>query len=461
MDGYEITAAGSRTQSDGYGASYGAGYGASYAYPADFARFVLERWEETPSGYPYSEGAPDGAVLEALFSTCYQASLLREEERPVTFRVILAGPEEFAAGSGPPEGFHVLEFPDTRGFNPRELRRLSVAADFQRTMIGAKFDGEMGLRIWGMVHTGSRWLRDVQGGRRAGAAPPVAPVVHVEAPGALEVRKGYELVGKLERGEISGARADLFESEWMPAEFTRVMGELNGLHEAARERAFEQSGERWAPLEPDLTRRISERMLKRVVSVVSDARHGGTVIFLPSEKLDEICGSDPYVDVKYPFMEGPARVRFRDLIVGILNRKARLHGTTDGGDPVPVGWEHFEQTTDGRIAALDEGVFEVAYLIAGLAATDGAVVMNKEHELLGFGGVVSGSLPGVKTVWRALDLEGENMVREAAEEQGTRHRSAYRIAAAVADALVVVISQDGGVRFVSRKGDRVVYWDQE
>lgn len=386
---------------------------------------------------------------------------MREEERVVTFRAILADPGDFERGGGPPDGFHVLEFTDTRGFDPRELRRLSVAADFQRTMIGVNHDAERGLRIWGLVHTGSRWLRDAQGGRRAGTKPPEAPIVHVEAAGVLEVRKGYELVGKLEKGEISGARADLFESEWMQAEFSRIMGELNGLHEAARDQAREHSGERWAPLEPDLTRRISERMLKRVVSVVGDSRHGGTVIFLPSGRLDELCGDDPYVDVKYPFAEGTARERFRDLIVGILNRKARLHGTTDGREPVPVGWEHFEQTTDGKISALDEALFEVAYLIAGLAATDGAVVMSKEHELLGFGGVVSGSLPGVKTVWRALDLEGEKLVEEAAEDQGTRHRSAYRIAAAVKDALVVVISQDGGVRFVSRKGERVVCWDQE
>lgn len=448
MDENEVAVTGSRVE------------GASHAYPVDLARFVRERWDETISGGGFSE-APDEAVLEALFSTCYQASLLREEERGVTFRVILAGPDAFERGGGPPEGFHVLEFSISRAFDARELRRLSVSADFERTMIGARFDADLGLRVWGLVHTGSRWLRDAQGGRRAGAAPPDAPIVQVEAPGALEVRKGYELVGKLERGEISGARADLFESEWMPAEFSRVMGELYGLHEAARDQAREHSGERWAPLKPDLTRRIAERMLKRVVSVVGDSRHGGTVIFLPSERLDELCGDDPYIDIKYPFTKGPARARFRDLIVGILNRKARLHGTTDGGEPVPAGWEHFEQTTDGRIAALDEALFEVAYLIAGLAATDGAVVMSKEHELLGFGGVVPGSLPGVNTVWRALDLEGEEVVKEAAEEQGTRHRSAYRIAAAVADALVVVISQDGGVRFVSRRDGRIVCWDQE
>jgi hypothetical protein len=38
---------------------------------------------------------------------------------------------------------------------------------------------------------------------------------------------------------------------------------------------------------------------------------------------------------------------------------------------------------------------------------DGAVVMSKQNELLGFGGMISGRLPDVERVWRALDLEGK------------------------------------------------------
>jgi DNA integrity scanning protein DisA with diadenylate cyclase activity len=42
---------------------------------------------------------------------------------------------------------------------------------------------------------------------------------------------------------------------------------------------------------------------------------------------------------------------------------------------------------------------------------------------------------------------------------GTRHRSAYRLCAAVPGAVALVVSQDGGVRFVTRRGDAVTYWD--
>ena len=58
------------------------------AYPADLARFVCGAWDEERAG-----PLPDEGMVEALISACYQASLLREEERAVTFRVILCDPE--------------------------------------------------------------------------------------------------------------------------------------------------------------------------------------------------------------------------------------------------------------------------------------------------------------------------------------------------------------------------------
>ena len=103
----------------------------------------------------------------------------------------------------------------------------------------------------------------------------------------------------------------------------------------------------------------------------------------------------------------------------------------------------------------------MAHLIAGLAAAGGAVVMCKQNELLGFGGMVSGRLPDVESVWRALDLEGEKVVEEGTGNVGAHHRSAYRLAGALPGSVAVVISQDGGVRFVCHRGGRVTYWEQE
>src|ERR671916_926262 len=292
-----------------------------YSYPGDLARFVRDRWRDVPETPGGVDPLPDAAALEGFYAACYQASMLREEERPVVFRAVLAEPALFDPEGRPPEGLQRLEFPRPLPFEPRELRRLSVAADPQRTLIGVWRDGEGRLRIWGLVNSGTRWLRDVRGGRRAGAPLPPAPVVRVEAPGSMEAHKGHELVGKLQGGKLSGSRLDPFESEWLPGQFSGLLEDLAGRHEAARGRAREVSGERWAPLEPALADRITRRMMQRVVSVLREARHGGTVIFVPSEHNAEgPDGEHPYIDLRYPFADNRARSSFPDLIVDILNR---------------------------------------------------------------------------------------------------------------------------------------------
>src|SRR5687768_453315 len=95
------------------------------AYPADLARFLHERWDEDRAG-----ALPDQGTLETLISVCYQAGLLHEEERAVTFRMILCDPALLPLREGPPGGTHRLEFPAPRPFDIQEIRRLSPAADY-------------------------------------------------------------------------------------------------------------------------------------------------------------------------------------------------------------------------------------------------------------------------------------------------------------------------------------------
>jgi hypothetical protein len=208
-----------------------------YSYPVDLARFVRDRWRDVPKPPDGGDLLPDAAALEGFFAVCYQASMLREEERPVTFRAILAEPALFDPEGRPPDSLQRLAFPRSLPFDPRELRRLSVAADPQRTLIGVRRDEEGNLRIWGLINSGTRWLRDVQGGRRAGAPLPPAPVVHVVAPGSIEAYRGRELGGKLQGGRLSGSRVDPFESEWLPGQFSQLLKEFVERHEAARNRA--------------------------------------------------------------------------------------------------------------------------------------------------------------------------------------------------------------------------------
>ncbi len=426
-----------------------------YAYPPDLARVVLARWA-THQASARPDVTPDLATLEPFLSACFQASFLREEERPVTFLAILAGPELFAADGMPPDSLQRLAFGATFPLDATELRRLSVAADTQRTLIGVRRDAAGALRIWGLVHSGARWLRDIQGGRRAGAPLPSVPVAHVDAPGTVAAYRGQELIARLRGGRITESRADPFASAWLLERFAGFRAELMARHVRARD----ASAAPWAPLEDSLPRKISERMLKRVIALLRGARHGATIVFVPAERAGELSAADPYVDLKYRFEADPSQSAFPDLVVSILNRLAFIHGS--GPRPThPVGWQEFETTPDDDLATLDEALFETAYLIAGLASADGAVVMNTLHGLIGFGGMISGRLPAVRSVDRALDLEARAVAAEGTENVGARHRSAYRLAGALPGVVIIVISQDGGVRFVAERSGRVTYWEQE
>ena len=142
-----------------------------------------------------------------------------------------------------------------------------------------------------------------------------------------------------------------------------------------------------------------------------------------------------------------------------MNAIAAAHRSPDGEPPRTVGWEQYASISDGGIAQLDEAMIELAHLISGLAAIDGAVILDKRIELLGFGAEIGGDLPAVRAVARALDAEGQRKVTESVESVGQRHRSAYRLCNSAHDAIAIVVSQDGTVRFVKWHDGQVTYWD--
>ena len=126
----------------------------------------------------------------------------------------------------------------------------------------------------------------------------------------------------------------------------------------------------------------------------------------------------------------------------------------------PIGWGDYVASESSAIERLDEAIFEAAHFIADLTTMDGAVVMTKSLELLGFGAEILGGSQTIDTVARVTDARGEERQIESTHRVGTRHGSAYRLCQELHDAVAVVASQDGLVRIVFWKDDMVAYWDQ-
>lgn len=124
-----------------------------------------------------------------------------------------------------------------------------------------------------------------------------------------------------------------------------------------------------------------------------------------------------------------------------------------------VGWKHYQELEDERLARLDESIFECANFLADLMAVDGALVVTATWDIVGFGAEIHG--PGIRNevVYRALDLEATEVAEERADEAGTRHRAAYRLSRQHPECMIIVVSQDGAVRFVGNPNGKVTYWE--
>jgi hypothetical protein len=413
----------------------------SSVYPPDLARYVVEHWPK--EGTPILE--PDR--LGEAISTAFQASLTSEEGRPTRFRLLLTPPERLPEQGVPNEGVLRLEFERDRPLSPDELRRLSPAAPFEVALICSHVKRDQ-LRIWGIAHSGPAWLNPTWGGRSPVPNWTYDPIIHVTAPGQVAVRCAGKLVGAIERGALVDGVVDVFDSNWLPALF-EAEGEL-----VRREHSVLQSLTT-APTQADhsLVGMIGQHMLRRAIQLVRNARHGGMILVVDAASASTGVALGG-LRLKYRFSENEPPRRYRTLLLRILDRVASR--TTKAS----VGWSDFALDDSLELEKLERAVFELSRVIGGLAGIDGAVVLDKRLQLVGFGAEVSSDLPSPDRVWRALDLEGTERLPESIENVGTRHRAAYRFARHHPHGLAIVISHDGGVSFVTEQAGDVVYWEQ-
>jgi hypothetical protein len=396
---------------------------------------------------------PEAAALDELLSVAYQASLLSEEDRPVRFRLFVASPDRVPPDEGPPEGLHALRFDERRAYNEYEIRRLSPAAKYHRALIGLALSGDrQTFHIWGLLQSGPRWMQSARGGR--GVASPVPAdvvIVRVSGPGLVSVTLGDVTLGELRAGYLERLSVDVFESAWLAARFAALREEILAEHARAM-------GGRAVPLDPGIARKVSQQMMKRVIAILREGHHGGTVVVLPEARARHLVSDGGLLRLKYAFADTAARRRYQVLVRALL-REVALGAAEAPSPPERADWSVYQRSHRPALAALDEAMLEVSQLIAALADVDGAVVLTDRLEILGFGAEITGALPEISCVHRALDLEGTRFDVLPIDGVGTRHRSAYRLCAREPDALALVVSHDSAAQFVSWRGGAPTFWE--
>jgi hypothetical protein len=416
-----------------------------YSYPGQLAELVKKVWPAEAIDH-----LPNDSQLRLLLDVAYHASLLREEQRPVTFRLLLVNPEEIVNPELPPISLAGFPLDRWRPFNEQEVRRISMAADFFRSLIGVYPDSEEQLKIWGILLSGTRWVNAVDGGRFSSAPTPQRIVVHALGPGRLTVFLGHQRVAALSSGQLEANAFDLFQSSWLSDSFKSVRAEnLKAI--------YKDLDLPYVPLNVEFLRIISQNVLRRTLSVVRDSKHGGTLVFIEPNEEPLFTGPKAPIRFKYRLTNDLQRSRYRKLLRAAFSRLAQLAHEQIITD---VGWIEYQTVVDRQLSDLDEAFFEFAHFLADLMAVDGALILTKRYEIVGFGAELLAEAPQLTGVRRAMDLEAEIWVKEALDDVGTRHRAVYRFCNQYPECVAIVISQDGSVRFVKNYNGAVTYWNQ-
>ena len=430
-----------------------------HAYHDDLARFIRDCWpteaeDKRGRGQFQTVPLPAPPFFENLLSICYQVSMLREEERPVILRVLLAGPDLLSNQENPPLELHRLVFDHPRPCNEFELKKLSPAVDFSRSLVGVTLNQEGDWDIWGLVHSGTRWLQHHHGGRKIPPEFPKAPVIWVRGPGRLAVLRGTESLATLTEGRIITPAIDVFESIWLREYFGLAQAEWPESYLSLWEK------QNWPSItDPNLPGIFVRHATMRIISTMREAHKGGTIIIVPHERSNEFTSRNPLINIKYQFKEDETRYRSLKLMLETLRTLAEEKGhKVDRGKK--LNWQEYIDSDSEKLSYLEEASFELSHQMADFAMVDGAVVITKGGCMLGFGGMILGDYDQVTTVARALDLEGKHRQEELTENVGARHRSVYYLCHQVPEALGIVISQDGNARFIKWKDGQVTYWEQ-
>jgi hypothetical protein len=417
----------------------------SHTYPRQLAELLWSAW----IGEKRTHTAVDSEdTLSGFLSVAYQASLLREESRPVECRIALLGLDHDDGQSLARIGFRLFRFSRPRIFVEQEIRRVAPATGFYRSMIAVRRRENREFEIMGLIHTGE-WSRDLTVGIDGLNYPiPDWLIIHVRGPGNLVICRGGERIATLLNGRIEGHGFDLFTSTWLGERYRR-------LGDGFTVKPLANPSARVAVRE-DLVTNIGQNFLKRVIREIRNSRHGGALVFVPKFLAGSLLKSGGPLRAKYRIdercTESPFRMIFEEVSRHLV-RIAIAKGRTS------IGWKEYLEWFEELPYTYSQRFLELAHWLSDLTAVDGCLLLDHEFTVLGFG--VEIQIPGFEDemVYQALDIEASACALESVEIAGTRHRAAYRLSRVHEECLTIVVSQDGAVKFVANHRGKVTYWN--
>jgi hypothetical protein len=353
----------------------------------------------------------DAKTVRELVGVTFYASLEVEEGRSCTFSLAYLGDQRLLHWSNQHHWCPSV-FGETLPLSIPAVAKLSPACDPEQTHIAiGGADGK--LTILGVVRTNRDTERFARGERHSmQSVSDSFLVLLAHAPGVLEARINTARIALLSRGVRLEHEVELFSSGWLSERITA--------YAAAAKLDANQFG---ATL-----RSILQHLVRRGC--------GGTVILLQ----DEHDG----LEIKYEF-KSPSNA-IGDGIRFAMRHTAATASSNETGRP---------RLVDSYLLLSD-----VASFGGDLASVDGALVLNPDLSIRGFGAKIICHQPDEVPAQLAKDTAATSYGPSPLSMLGTRHSSAARFCYNHVGAVCFVVSQDRTVSCLMRRSleEPVLVW---
>ena len=367
------------------------------------------------SGYCTEEDQclPPVEVLREVCQILIDVSCMREEGRYPRFRVCFIRPDADLLDAYLYAHAYLFENPVV--FSPKDMNKLAPAINPDMSYLMLDITRKP-YRAVGEIAAYTTWEKIMVREITSGIRMPMIPNILVNGPGALEGCFGETSLVNYRNGECIYLRKDTFTA----TPIAKVLAEGSHVHQKDR--------------------------LKFIYQVLWRAHkngHGGHFFIVPSaESCEEL------TTYKY---------KMRSCFPG---ERTEMNEEEAEGPGLLEYIEHAlrkDKQKDGTHTNRDIGTY--ANMIAGFTLVDGAVILNKDLDLIGFGAETHPAMSrrSVKMSFMRQD-NTEDKTRNF-NDNGMRHRACYNFCYDVEGAVGVILSHDGGVEVCTKIDGKVLVYD--
>jgi hypothetical protein len=431
-------------------ASFGEDRGVTeFVSPNELAYEVRARWDSLSGQHGEPPDLPDADNLRRILTAAFVASLEREEGRALRFVLCCApagGPVKDGLGGTVP----VVPLDVPRPLTVAAIRSLAPAVSPANAALLVRFprngrDGlaDPGCEISGVLHVGENVARSRSGRSFYHRPAPHALTIEVVDAGELHIYQGGIRLVSLKAGHLHNLIA------YSTLEFLPISRILTSGEEALRPRVVRPRNEP-APESSDFEWTALLNTILCIVNGVRARNHGGTVLLVEP-------GAEGSLPVRTRFAVNEQASVLSDRFVDFVNTRhvlADARVDRGGAGRLMTQAQALLHLQNAAFAAEDDLV-DVADVVAGLAAVDGALILTADLRTPGFGAEIVLDAAAPVRAYEALGIHAASPSAWPvvdSESFGMRHRSAMRCVG-VSDRLAAfVVSQDGQVS---------LFWKQE